>query len=73
MLTPQENPGGQFRVSGATATGFTINLSSAPAGDGVTFGYQVVGTFTGPARHSSAKAKAAASVAARSSPSANRN
>jgi hypothetical protein len=64
VVTPQGNPGSFFWVSGANATGFTLNLASAPSGS-VTFGYQVVGTFSTGGQRSSEKAGAAKAAGAR--------
>jgi hypothetical protein len=44
VVTPQGNPGGAYWVSGATATGFTLDLAS-PAPASVDFGYHVVGLY----------------------------
>jgi hypothetical protein len=44
VATPQGNPGGTYWVSDTSATGFTLNLSSA-APDSVDFGYHVVALY----------------------------
>ncbi|GAB2855549.1 hypothetical protein GCM10027176_67630 [Actinoallomurus bryophytorum] len=44
VATPQGDPGGAYWVSDTSATGFTLNLSSA-APDSVDFGYHVVALY----------------------------
>lgn len=63
IVTPQGNPGGAYWVSGATASGFTLNLAS-PAPTAVDFGYQVIGHLT-PGAATQAKPRTATAPAQR--------
>lgn len=45
VLTPQGDPGGTYWVSEASTSGFTVGRQAGATGT-VTFGYQVVGTYS---------------------------